>query len=96
MCATKASLGREGMAWGCGARYIGSARVVLGSSGDEALLRGQVGVRVGRRVPLPVAGRLSHAAGGALDEGAVDLIELSCAVYGIGCAGLVPDTGDPA
>ena len=89
----------HGKAYGALAMGMGS-RALFQRAQEQAYFIGAVNTLAqGRMVPVP--GGVLIQDGGAL-LGAVGISgdtsenDETCAVYGIGCAGLVADTGDPA
>jgi|SRR5579863_8526761 len=89
-----------GKAWGALGMGFGGREFARRAAGNPAFIQALVGASGGRIIPVPGGVLIRDAAGEVL--GAVGISgdtsdnDEVCAVHGIECAGLVPDTGDPA
>src|SRR5262249_40364647 len=91
-----------GKAWGTlGMGFGGREFARRVAAGNTAFIQALTVASGGKIVPVP-GGVLIRAPGGGDIIGAVGISgdasdqDETCAVYGIECAGLTPDTGDPA
>jgi uncharacterized protein GlcG (DUF336 family) len=94
-----------GKAWGTlGMGFGGREFARRVAAGNTAFIQALTVASGGRIVPVPGGVLIRDSAGGIPGEiiGAVGISgdtsdkDETCAVYGITCAGLTPDTGDPA
>ncbi|HEX3520682.1 MAG TPA: heme-binding protein [Stellaceae bacterium] len=89
-----------GKAWGALGMGFGGREFARRAAGNPAFVQALSVASGGRIVPVPGGVLIRDKAGEII--GAVGISgdtsdnDETCAVYGIGCAGLVPDTGDPA
>ena len=89
-----------GKAWGALGMGFGGREFARRATGNPAFIQALSVASGGRIVPVPggvlirdEAGQIIGAVGISGDTSDNDE---TCAAYGIKCAGLVPDTGDPA
>lgn len=89
-----------GKAWGALGMGFGGREFARRATGNSAFIQALSVASAGRIVPVPggvlirdEAGQIVGAVGISGDTSDNDE---TCAVYGVKCAGLVPDTGDPA
>ena len=89
-----------GKAWGALGMGFGGREFARRAAGNPAFIQALSVASGGRVIPVPGGVLIRDASGEIL--GAVGISgdnsenDETCAVYGIGCAGLVADTGDPA
>ena len=89
----------EGKAWGVLGMGFGGREFARRAAGNPAFIQALSVASGGRVIPVPGGVLIRDASGEIL--GAVGISgdnsenDETCAVYGIGCAGLVADTGDP-
>jgi uncharacterized protein GlcG (DUF336 family) len=88
-----------GKAWGALGMGFGGREFARRAAGNPAFIQALSVASGGRVIPVPGGVLIRDASGEIL--GAVGISgdnsenDETCAVYGIGCAGLVADTGDP-
>ena len=89
-----------GKAWGVLGMGFGGREFARRAAANPVFLQALMAASGGRIVPVPGGVLISDAVGGVIGSvgisGDTSDKDEACAVYGISCAGLVADTGDPA
>ena len=89
-----------GKAWGALGMGFGGREFARRAAGNPAFIQALSVASGGRIVPVPggvlIRDKAGEVVGAAGISGDTSDNDETCAVYGIQCAGLLPDTGDPA